>query len=72
MTSEDAGPERLISRRAWLLGLLIWAVAVVLGFTLWNSGAGFGALVGGAAGMLGAYLAITFMHRRRTTSRRPR
>lgn len=48
----------------WLVVVLIWAVLVVLAFTLGGSGAGSGAFAGGLAGTLGAYLAIRSMRRR--------
>lgn len=58
------GTKELNSWRVWLLVLLIYAVVVALFFVLAGSNAGFGALIGGAAGTLGAYLAISLMRRR--------
>lgn len=59
-----SGTTGLNSWRVWLLWLVIYAVLVVLAFVLGGSNGGFGALIGGAAGTLGAYLTVRFMRRR--------
>ena len=59
----------LRSWRIWLPLLLIWVVVVVLAFALGGSGAGSGALTGGPAGALGAYVAIRFLRRRGSMNR---
>ena len=65
-----ANSRALNTWRVWLLALLIWAVIVVLFFILGGSDYGFGALIGGAVGMLAAYLTMRLMLRRGWTRKK--
>lgn len=65
------GQLALRNWRVWILLLTIWAVIVVVGFVLFGSDYGCGALIGGPAGLLGAFVAIHFHRRRGSANGKP-